>query len=49
MIAADGARGKTREQLGIDVDGVSVYGHFLNINFEVDLKEATKVLCLIYY
>ena len=41
LIAADGSESPVRNLLGIGVDGPGDLGHFLNVFFKADLKEAT--------
>ncbi len=38
LIAADGATGSTREQLGVSRQGAGVLQHWMNLIFETDLK-----------
>lgn len=42
MIAADGARARIREQLGISVSGQGSQGHLLNILFHADLGDLVR-------
>ena len=42
MIAADGARARIREQLGISTSGQGLQGHLLNMLFEADLSELVR-------
>ncbi len=40
MIAADGADSMARAELGIGMAGAEVLGHFINISFDADLRDA---------